>query len=343
MVLVVLYLNLIIVTMKLITYKSLILAGSFLILGGLTAESVFAQRGGGNRSGGNGGGSRGSSGGSISRAASGGMRSNGNISRGNATPSRSSATINRSNAGTLNRNTGRGNANISRSPQRQNAGNNIAGRSGRPGYNRSVTGRPGYGRPGYNRPGYNRPGYGRPGYHRPGYNRPYYGFYGRPNYGYYNYYRPYLGFSFNVLPFGYYPFMFGADQFYYSGGLFYRQYENQYKVVDPPVGAEINEVPEEASEIVINGQTYYEYKGVYYTKMLDASGKTIYTVAGKDGVLNTEEGAADLPEIGASLSELPEGSNEVTLKGERYFVSPDGVYFEQVNEGTTISYRVVGH
>lgn len=318
--------------MKALKYKSLIIAASFVVVAGLTSESVFAQRGGGSRGGGNSG-SRGA-GASIGR-------SGGSVGRSSGSIGRSTGSINRSSSG-INRNSGnitRGNGNVGRSSGYSGRGNDrIAGRYGRPGNNRSA-----YGRPGYGRPVYGRPGYGRPGYYRPGYRRSYYGFYGRPNYGYYNYYRPYLGFSFNVLPFGYYPFMFGADQFYYSGGLFYRQYDNQYKVVDPPVGAEIKELPEDAREIVINGQTFFEYKGVYYTAVQNAEGKTVYTVAGKDGVLNTDADAEGIPEIGEVVTELPEGSNEVVLKGERYFVSPDHVYYEEVVDGTTVTYRVVGH
>ena len=114
--------------------------------------------------------------------------------------------------------------------------------------------------------------------------------YRRPYYSYRSFYRPYLGFGISVLPFGYYPFFYGADQFYYSGGLFYRQYDNQYKVVVPPVGASVPAIPSDAQQVVINGQTYYEYKGVYYSESQDADGKTIYLVAGKDGVLNTDNG-----------------------------------------------------
>ncbi len=186
------------------------------------------------------------------------------------------------------------------------------------------------------RPGYmNRPGY------RPGYiYRPYYGY--RPYYSYYNFYRPFIGFRINVLPYGYYPFYFGADQFYYSGGLFYRQYDNNYEVVVPPVGAEVPTLPSDAQQVTINGQVYYQYKGVYYTQGVNASGKTVYIVAGKDGVLNTDNGPVNNGQIGDIIDQLPEGCREVTIKNEKYYVSPDDVYYEEIINGDKTGYKVIG-
>ena len=222
----------------------------------------------------------------------------------------------------------RGGGSIFRQPAMRapGRGNFSAGiRSGRPSY-------------GYNRSGY-RPGYGRQGYgYRFGYGRPYY----RPYYSYYNFYRPFLGFRIGVLPYGYYPFYYGPNQFYYSGGLFYQQNNDQYEVVTPPVGAEVPNLPSEANQVTINGIDYYEYKGVYYTQKENADGKTVYIVAGKDGILNTTEGSVDTHNIGDIINQLPEGCREVTIKNEKYFVSPDDVYYEEIVDGTNITYRVIG-
>jgi hypothetical protein len=235
----------------------------------------------------------------------------------------------------------RGGGSISRQPSMQAPGRGSyspgnGSRGSRPNYSYNRPGnRPGVGyRPGYGRPGYGRPGYG----YRPGYGRPYY----RPYYSYYNFYRPFLGFRIGVLPYGYYPFYYGANQFYYSGGLFYQQNDSQYEVVTPPVGAEVPNLPSDANQVTINGVDYYEYKGVYYTQKENADGKTIYVVAGKDGVLNTTDGPVDTHNIGDIITELPEGSREVTIKNEKYFVSPDDVYYEEIVDGTNITYRVIG-
>lgn len=172
--------------------------------------------------------------------------------------------------------------------------------------------------------------------------------YHRPYYSYYHFYRPYLGISLNILPFGYYPFYFGADQFYYSGGLFYQQYDNEYKVVVPPVGAQVPKLPSDAQEVVINGQSYYEYKGVYYAASKNDKGKTVYVVAGKDGVLNTDNNGNNNnsgytgPLIGDIVSVLPQDAKEVLLKGQKYYVTTDGVYYEEVVQGDKVTYKVVG-
>ncbi len=240
----------------------------------------------------------------------------------------------------------------SRQPSMQAPSNNRISQapnrgSGRPvdqGFSRQTPGRPE--RPGYsyNRPGYNRPGYRpgtnyRPGFgYRSGFGRPYY----RPYYSYYNFYRPFLGFRIGVLPYGYYPFNYGPNQFYYSGGLFYQQNNNQYEVVVPPVGAEVPNLPQDANLVTIDGVDYYEYKGVYYTQGQNADGATVYIVAGKDGVLNTTDGPIDTHQIGEIITQLPEGCREVTIKNEKYFVSPNDVYYEEVVDGNKVSYRVIG-
>ena len=130
--------------------------------------------------------------------------------------------------------------------------------------------------------------------------------------------------------------------------MYYRQYEREYKVVVPPVGAEVPSLPEEAQEVTVNGKVFYEYKGVYYQASQNDEGKTVYVIAGKDGVLNTADGQAPVDDpneavhIGDEVQQLPEGSAEVTLKGAQYFVSPDGVYYEKVVADEKVSYKVVG-
>jgi hypothetical protein len=283
--------------MKSLNYKGLILSAATIVVMGLSADSVFAQRP-----------NRGSVGAGGTSAPSRGSVGGGRGATMQA-PSRG-AQVGPSRA-----------PSVSRQPMVQSPGVNRGIRNVRP----NVGYRPGY-RSGYNyRPGYN---------YRGGYNRAYYGFY--------NYYRPFIGFRLNVLPFGYYPFYFGSNQFYFSDGLFYRQYENNYQVVVPPVGAEVPNLPSSAELVTIDGQDYYEYKGVYYTLSTNADGKQVYIVAGKDGVLNTTDGPVVTNQIGDVIDALPDGSKEVTIKNETYFVSPDDVYFEQVIDGDKTRYRVIG-
>jgi hypothetical protein len=169
------------------------------------------------------------------------------------------------------------------------------------------------------------------------------------NHGYYgSYYAPRLGFSIGYLPYGYYPFYYGDYQYFYSAGLFYQYNNDQYTVVEPPVGAEINTLPSNAQSIVINGQQYYEADGVYYEPITKDDGTLSYQVAGKDGELNTADGddagnAQAAPQIGDVVQQLPPNCKKITLNGDKLYISPDGIYFKvQVDANGNKSYKIVG-
>ncbi|MBD1395224.1 hypothetical protein IDJ76_19120 [Mucilaginibacter sp. ZB1P21] len=250
------------------------------------------------------------------------------------------------------------------------------GSFGRPGFNNSIARGGSFGNRsafGYRGGNYGR-NYGRGGvYGRGGYGGAYrpryygsryfgYGFYN--NRGYYNsYYLPRIGFSIGVLPFGYYPFYYGDYQYYYSDGLYYQQNDNQYTVVEPPVGAEVNALPSKAEAITINGEQYYESNGVYYRAVTKDNGTVVYEVAGKDGELNTDGGGGNYTNDGGSVGTsntngaydesqlqvgdivkvLPDDSRKIKVNGEKLFVSPEGTYFqEQKDANDNKVYKVVG-
>jgi|GEM_PF-564759 hypothetical protein len=168
------------------------------------------------------------------------------------------------------------------------------------------------------------------------------------NRGYYGtYYRPQLGFSLSVLPFGYYPFYFGSDQYYYSDGLYYRQQQdNSYSVVEPPVGATIDKLPAKAQAIAINGMQYYELNGVYYQPITKDDGTLTYQIAGKDGELNTADVGSsqdDLPQVGDLVDNLPEGCKVIRLNNQKYYVSQEGYYFQDaVDTNGDKVFKIVG-
>ena len=170
------------------------------------------------------------------------------------------------------------------------------------------------------------------------------GFY-RPGFGYYGY--PQLGFYFGVLPFGYYPFYWGDDLFYYNAGIFYTPYDGGgYEVTTPPVGAAVPNIPEGAKAIKINGDQFYELNGVYYKAVVNDAGKTMYQVAGRDGVLNTEDNGGmapddSAPKVGDIVNELPDGCRKVSLNGKKYFVSPNDIYYQvTVDQNGNVGYRI---
>ena len=167
----------------------------------------------------------------------------------------------------------------------------------------------------------------------------------RPGFGYYGY--PSVGFRFGLLPFGYYPFYFGADLYYFYGGAFYRPYDGGgYEVTVPPLGAVVPALPKGAQSIVINGVQYYEFSGVYYTETVDDQGKKTCVVAGRDGVLNTEAGVEDgntqvAPQVGDIVSQLPPNCRKITLNGKKYFVSAEEIYYEEFKDShNNVGYRI---
>jgi hypothetical protein len=184
-------------------------------------------------------------------------------------------------------------------------------------------------------------------------------------------YYPRLGFSLGFLPYGYYPFYWGDAQFYYSGGYFYQQYNNQYTVVEPPIGAAVNSLPENAQPITINGQQYYELNGVYYLPITRDDGSVAYQIAGKDGQLDTysspdngyapqndgyagpqddapqpqinTQPAVAMPEIGDIFYSLPSNSRKIKIGGQLYYVSPDDFYYQETrDQDGKKAYKVMG-
>jgi len=172
-------------------------------------------------------------------------------------------------------------------------------------------------------------------------------------FGYRSYYRPYYGFgfgyptlglSFGYLPYGYFPFYYGQDLYYGYDGIYYRQHDDNYEVVAPPVGAEVPKLPKKAKSILINNEQYYELNGVYYKEVTHPDNTKGYLIAGKDGVLNTgQDQQPPAPQVGDIVDQLPPDCRTVTLNNKKFYVSPDDVYYEEtVDNGGTTAYKVAG-
>jgi hypothetical protein len=205
--------------------------------------------------------------------------------------------------------------------------------------------------------GYNYNSY----YHRPVYRSPYS----------YVHFGPSFGFRINVLPMGYYPFYLGTNPYYYYEGVYYRPYyDGGYEVVAPPLGATVKRLPAGAKVTVIDGVKYYELGGTFYQEEINEKNRLAYRVVGTDGVLNTDAGsdnssvepdqaapvkrdtvfvapvtpvAPAAVEVGTRVDKLPEGAKVVIIKKEKYYLSPSGVYYQEVVEGDKVRYEVTGN
>lgn len=193
--------------------------------------------------------------------------------------------------------------------------------------------------------------------HRPVYRNPYYYRLPYP----YVHYGPAFGLRINVLPFGYSQFFIGPDPFYYSNGIYYQPYpKGGYKVAPPPLGAVVKSLPSGAKLSVIDGKKYYVLGGTFYQEKITSGNKRRYEVVGTDGVLNTtgvEKGEDnDGPEAiaknidqngvsqeGSSLSQLPAGSKAVIISGQKYYLSPAGIYYQElIDANNIVSYQASG-
>ncbi|MEO5893090.1 MAG: DUF6515 family protein [Ferruginibacter sp.] len=178
----------------------------------------------------------------------------------------------------------------------------------------------------------------------------------------YRHYGPAFGLRINVLPFGYNQFFIGGNPYYYYDGIYYRPYSSGgYTVAAPPLGAMVKRLPPGAKVSVIDGQKYYVLGGTFYQERMSSGNKIRYEVVGTDGVLNTTNADADdednvqaapavqgnnntpAPADGSVVNQLPAGSTAVTISQQKYYVSPAGVYYQEVVDvNNKISYKVAG-
>lgn len=66
------------------------------------------------------------------------------------------------------------------------------------------------------------------------------------------------------LPRNYFSFFVAGIPFFYYSGIFYQRHNDGYVVVEAPIGARIEVLPDECSSLYVNGQLYYTCNDVFY-------------------------------------------------------------------------------
>jgi hypothetical protein len=124
------------------------------------------------------------------------------------------------------------------------------------------------------------------------------------------------------LPDGFRRFHLHDHDYFYFGGVYYDDGPSGYVVIDPPLDADIPELPPGAETVVVNGMAYYFVDGTFYVQQSDGS----YVVV-----------AAPL---GVTVGELPSDAASVVVNGTGYFQS-GGVFYLPVMQNGVTAYLTV--
>jgi len=92
--------------------------------------------------------------------------------------------------------------------------------------------------------------------------------------------RPPIRVRISVLPVGHRRIVIGPRVYFYYYGTFYVKAadKDEYEVVDAPVGAQVDAIPDGYETKNINDEKYYVLNDVYYTPKDTDDGETLYEV-----------------------------------------------------------------
>ncbi len=112
------------------------------------------------------------------------------------------------------------------------------------------------------------------------------------------------------------------EQYHYEEGNYYLKTEDGFEVVQAPVGATVNDIPDTAQKVEVTENTYnYYYGGAYYEK--NAEGYTVVPAT-----------------AGTIVPNLPEGGEEVKV-GDRTYVKFGETYYQPIQVDGKDMYEIV--
>lgn len=129
---------------------------------------------------------------------------------------------------------------------------------------------------------------------------------------------PRRGSVINALPPGYSRYRFRSNNFYFYGGVWFRNVGLNYVVTLPPAGIYISALPPDYTTLWIDSVPYYYANGVYYTQALDAPG---YVVTDPPLGIDTAT-VQSAPPSAAIVVPSPETSPGAAVDSEPLFVYP---------------------
>ena len=122
-----------------------------------------------------------------------------------------------------------------------------------------------------------------------------------------DHYYPASGFVFAALPPGYRRIYSPDRDFYFAGGVWYRE-ENpgRYVVVAPPIGIAVPVLPPDSTTVLVHGVPYYYANNTYYLQ--SPSGYLVTNPPSSSDVVELPPGPRTIqPPASNSVIELPPG------------------------------------
>ena len=131
-----------------------------------------------------------------------------------------------------------------------------------------------------------------------------------------------VGFFLSVLAADAIRLSIGNSFYYYSDGCYYSPYNGGYAVVQPPMGAVVDYLPDGYETVQVGNDYYYYYAGVFYI----GNGQGGYQMVAAP--------------YGAIVSQLPAGAVEREVNGE-ILLEYNNTFFEPIMQDGQDAYQVV--
>ncbi len=141
-----------------------------------------------------------------------------------------------------------------------------------------------------------------------------------------------------------FPFILGGLTYHFLNGIFYRPYDQGYRVVSAPIGAIVNTLPHGRVSVVIGGRNYYMYNNIYYLWDGSRRGYRVVDVPRSDYIYDRPPQSYSVGtnhyRSGDIARTLPAGSTPVIIDGVRYYEN-EGIYFLPKKRNGRTVYKVV--
>ena len=131
-----------------------------------------------------------------------------------------------------------------------------------------------------------------------------------------------LGFFLNAMVANAFRFSIGNQWYYYADGCYYAPYNGGYTVINSPIGAIVNYLPDGYETVPVGNDYYYYYGGTFY---IGLNGNRFQVVTAP---------------LGAVVSQLPVGAAEQVINGVNLLVY-NNTYYEPISQNGQDAYEVV--